>query len=129
MVLNDKSNNEKFVLSYNTIVHCDCINGMSHIPDNYFDYAFTSPPYNRKRNDKYKLYDDTLGDYYGFLIKLTEELRRITKNHIFLNVQTNYYNKSDVYRFIGTYADFIQKGIRLAWGAGEEGGKAIEYFY
>lgn len=57
------------------------------------------------------MYDDTLGDYYGFLIKLTEGLRRITKNHIFLNVQTNYYNKSDVYKFIGTYADYIQNII------------------
>ena len=133
MVSNEKSNNENFVLSCNTIVHCDCINGMRYIPDNYFDYAFTSPPYNRKRNDKYKLYDDTLDDYYGFLIKLTEELRRITKNHIFLNVQTNYYNKSDVYRFIGTYADYIQNII--VWektnpmpASGTNVTNAFEYF-
>lgn len=31
--------------------------------DNSVDHVFTSPPYNRKRNDKYKFYDDTLVDY------------------------------------------------------------------
>lgn len=28
------------------------------------DVTFTSPPYNRKRNDTYKYYDDTLEQYY-----------------------------------------------------------------
>lgn len=75
------------------------------------DTVFTSPPYNRKRNDKYKNYDDTLDDYYGFLVNITEKLFNITNKYIIINVQTNYYNKQDVYRYIGKYYDKIQQII------------------
>lgn len=40
------------------------------------DYTFTSPPYNRKRNDKYSFYNDTLNNYYEFLVKTVEELKK-----------------------------------------------------
>ena len=101
------------IMKTNIIYNIDCLTGggIDSLPDKSIDYAFTSPPYNRKRNDKYSKYDDTLEDYYGFLLKVTEKLRRVVKHHIFLNVQTNYYNKADVYRFIGTYADYIQNII------------------
>lgn len=98
-------------MELNRIYNMDCFKGMREIDDKSIDYAFTSPPYNRKRNDKYELYDDTKEDYYGFLIKAIEELRRICRRHIFLNIQTNYYNKQDVYRIIGKYADLIQNII------------------
>lgn len=75
------------------------------------DYTFTSPPYNRKRNDKYSFYNDTLDNYYEFLVKTVEELKKVTNKHIFLNIQTNYYNKSDVYKFIGNYCNEIQQVI------------------
>ena len=75
------------------------------------DTVFTSPPYNRKRNDKYKNYDDTLDDYYGFLVNITEKLFNITNKYIIINVQTNYYNKQDVYRYIGKYYNKIQQII------------------
>ena len=53
----------------NIIYNIDClIGGIDSLPDKSIDYAFTSPPYNRKRNDKYSKYDDTLEDYYGFLL-------------------------------------------------------------
>ena len=48
------------------------------------DYTFTSPPYNRKRNDKYSFYNDTLNNYYEFLVKTVEELKKVTEKHIFL---------------------------------------------
>ena len=73
------------------------------------DTVFTSPPYNRKRNDKYKNYDDTLDDYYGFLVNITDKLFNITNKYIIMNLQTNYYNKQDVYRYIGNYYDKIQQ--------------------
>ena len=73
------------------------------------DTVFTSPPYNRKRNDKYKNYDDTLDDYYGFLINITDKLFNITNKYIIMNLQTNYYNKQDVYRYIGNYYNKIQQ--------------------
>ena len=87
----------------------DCLEILDKIPDKSVDIAFTSPPYNRKRNDKYENYNDTKEDYYGFLLNVIEKLRAKVKRHIFLNIQTNYYNKQDVYRLIGTYADYIQQ--------------------
>ena len=75
------------------------------------DYSFTSPPYNRKRNDKYAFYSDTVKNYYDFLVNTIEILKKVTKKYIFLNLQTNYYNKKDVYRFIGTYYKEIQQII------------------
>lgn len=87
----------------------DCLEVMKDIPDKSIDIAFTSPPYNRKRNDKYSNYNDTKEDYYGFLLKVIELLRTKVKRHIFLNIQTNYYNKSEVYKLIGTYSDYIQQ--------------------
>ncbi len=33
------------------------------MPDDFVDVVITSPPYNRKRNDKYAHYDDRIKDY------------------------------------------------------------------
>lgn len=96
---------------YGKIINKDCLLGMKDLPPDTFDYAFTSPPYNRKRNDKYEEYDDTKENYYDFLVEVVRNLLCITKNHIFFNVQTNYYNKKDVYRLIGDYNDIIQNII------------------
>ncbi|MBR3229786.1 MAG: site-specific DNA-methyltransferase [Bacilli bacterium] len=81
---------------------------MKDLPPDAFDYALTSPPYNRKRNDKYEEYDDTKENYYDFLVEVIENLLRITKNHIFFNIQTNYYNKTDIYNLIGDWSNYIQ---------------------
>lgn len=70
------------------------------------DYIFTSPPYNRKRNDKYENYDDTLNDYYGFLDMYVKE-KLPTCKYMFLNIQKNLYNKKDVFKLIGKYSDKI----------------------
>lgn len=95
----------------NEIYNMDCFIGLDKLEDKCVDYAFTSPPYNRKRNDKYTLYDDTVVDYEQFLTSVVEKLRRVVKKHIFLNIQTNFYNKKEVYRFIGNHADVIQNII------------------
>lgn len=89
----------------------DCLQLMKDLPDKSCDYAFTSPPYNRERNDKYEFYNDNLPDYHSFLCQTIEELRRIVKKHIFFNIQAQYYNKADVYRLIGDYSDHIQQII------------------
>ena len=85
----------------------DCLELMKDIPDKSIDIAFTSPPYNRKRNDKYKNYNDVIEDYYGFLCNFTDEIIRITKGYVFVNLQKNYYNKKDVFKYIGKYAQKI----------------------
>lgn len=75
------------------------------------DITFTSPPYNRKRNDKYSNYDDAIDDYYGFLVSVIDECIKVTKKYVIFNLQANYYNRQDVYKVIGHYADKIQNII------------------
>lgn len=89
----------------------DCLKELKKIPDKSIDVVFTSPPYNRKRNDKYIEYDDRIDDYFGFLCSFTDELFRVTSGPIFINIQKNYYNKSDVFKYIGKYADKITEII------------------
>ena len=91
--------------------HGDCLELIKQIDDKSIDIAFTSPPYNRKRNDKYSHYDDIISDYYGFLKNIIDEMRRVFKGHVIVNLQTNYYNKADVYKIIGHYAKEIQQLI------------------
>ena len=111
----------------------DCFQIFNLINDKGVDVTFTSPPYNRKRNDKYTDYNDNIEDYYSFLVKLTEILLRKTKRHVIINLQVNYYNRKDVYKFMGTYADKIQNVI--VWeksnptpAAGNSITNAYEYF-
>ena len=85
----------------------DCLELMKDIPDKSIDISFTSPPYNRKRNDKYKFYNDTIDDYLSFLKSFTDELLRVTKGNVFVNIQKNYYNKLDVFSYLGYYCDKI----------------------
>ena len=86
-------------------LYCDdCFNLLSKIK---CDIVFTSPPYNRKRNDKYKNYDDTIDDYFAFLVNFVESAQY--NKYLFLNVQTNFYNKQDVYKLIGKYYNKIQQ--------------------
>lgn len=100
--------------THTKIINGDCLKVMKNMADKSVDITFTSPPYNRKRNDKYEHYDDTLDDYFGFLLNVTNELKRITKRHIIINLQTNFYNRKDIYKYIGIFADEIQNII--VWG-------------
>lgn len=90
------------------IHNINCFDFFETLDDKCVDYVFTSPPYNRKRNDKYKLYNDTLADYYGFLLNAIEQSRRVAKKAVIINLQINYYNSADVYKIIGTYHPFIR---------------------
>ena len=87
----------------------DCFQTMSRLPEDSVDVVFTSPPYNRKRNDKYSHYDDTIEDYYGFLHKVVSESIRIAKRSVFLNIQKNYYNKSEVFGIFGEFRNQISE--------------------
>ena len=89
------------------LIHGEAITEMKKMTDKSVDISFTSPPYNRKRNDKYDHYDDDVTDYYGLLKNSIDEMIRVTKGNVFLNVQKNYYNKHDIFKLIGTYADQI----------------------
>jgi site-specific DNA-methyltransferase (adenine-specific) len=90
------------------ILHkADCLDKMKEMQDKSVDVVFTSPPYNRKRNDKYANYDDAKADYFGFLCDSIDEMIRVCKGNVYMNIQKNYYNKEDVFRVIGKYAKEI----------------------
>lgn len=89
----------------------DAFDVMRNMADDSVDVVFTSPPYNRKRNDKYEFYDDNLKDYNTFLGDIAREGMRIAKRYVIINVQKNYYNKVDVFKFIGDFAKDIQEVV------------------
>lgn len=89
----------------------DCLEILKTIEDNSIDVSFTSPPYNSKRHKKYERDTDDKKQYYEFLCDFTNELLRVTKKYVIINIQTNYYNKKDVYKFIGRYCEEIQRII------------------
>lgn len=93
------------------LLNGDCLIEMKKMADKSVDISFTSPPYNRKRNDKYEFYNDDIQDYFGFLCNFTDELLRVTKRHVFINIQKTYYNKEDVFNFIGKYSKQIKEVI------------------
>lgn len=112
----------------------DCLSKLKDFTDKSIDITFTSPPYNRKRNDKYTNYNDTIKDYYLFLVEATDLLLAKTKRHVIINLQTNYYNRQDVYKFIGHYYNKIQNII--VWeksnplpANGHNITNAFEYFF
>lgn len=84
------------------------------VEDNTVDVCFTSPPYNIKssgENDKcgkakYKI-DEYRDDWYEWQIKCIDEMLRISKRIVIYNIQAGQYNKRDVYKIIGHYADRI----------------------
>mgnify|MGYP003116851032 FL=1 len=115
------------------LINTDCLQYMQTMQKNSVDFTLTSPPYNRKRNDKYDLYDDQIKDYYKFNVEVIDNLLRITKDYIFYNIQTNFYNKSDVYKLIGNYSNQIKEII--VWeksnplpASGKSITNAVEYF-
>ena len=102
-------------MELNKIHNIDCFEGMGLLDDNSIDYHFTSPPYGRKRNDKYKFYDDTV-DWFELINNTIKESIRILKDDgfLFLNIQKNYYNKKDYYKILGLWSDYIVETI--VWG-------------
>lgn len=91
--------------------HGDCLKEMKKLKTKSIDVSFTSPPYNRKANDKYENYNDNVKNYYGWMCDVIDELLRVTKGFIFFNIQKNRYNKKDVFKLIGKYNSVIQEII------------------
>ncbi|MEE0897507.1 MAG: site-specific DNA-methyltransferase [Acutalibacteraceae bacterium] len=100
-------------MELNKIYNMDCEKGLKLLKDNFCDVGFTSPPYNRIRNDVYEHYNDTLEDYYGTIVRVTSEMLRVCKNQVIVNIQANHFNKTDVFRYIGQFAEYL-KGI-VVW--------------
>lgn len=99
------------MLELNKIYNMDCLEGMKQLDVDSIDYVFTSPPYNRKRNDKYSYYVDVKKNYFKWLCEVIDECIRVANKFVIFNIQKNYYNKEDVFKIIGKYADKIQEII------------------
>lgn len=91
-----------------TIYNGDCFEVLKSI-NQIFDTTLTSPPYNRKRNDKYSFFDDSNDDYYEFLMKSVNVIKTFTSENVFFNIAKNYYNSQDVYRLIGNRSHDINE--------------------
>lgn len=96
-----------------TIYQGNCIDLIKELPDNSVDVTFTSPPYNRIRNDTYELYDDVLDDYLKMLTDITQEALRVTKRDVIINIQMILFNKVELCKWIGMFAEKM-KGI-IVW--------------
>jgi len=75
------------------------------------NFTLTSPPYNRKRNDKYANYKDVREDWFDWMCEVIDKLLLITEDYVFFNVQKTYYNKQDVFKLIGKYNKEIKEII------------------
>lgn len=85
----------------------DCTKLIKRLPDKSIDVLFTSPPYNRKRNDVYELFDDVNDNYFEMLCLIADEGLRVCRDKVVINIQQNYYNKVEFYTFLGKYAKNI----------------------
>lgn len=94
-------------MEINKIYQIDCLEGFKMIEDKSVTHTFTSPPYNRKRNDKYKHHNDIVDDYFGWICNVIDEAMRVSKGYVFFNIMKNYYNKQDVFKLIGKYSEHI----------------------
>lgn len=96
---------------------------ISRMKDNCVDYTITSPPYNihkegsasfgKKESEtskKYELYGDDLrsNSYYNWQVKMIHSLLRVTKYHIFYNVQLLTNNKIEIIAIMDTFRYFIK---------------------
>ena len=92
----------------NEVILDDCLHYLKSLKGKVFDVAFTSPPYNRIRNDTYEKFTDINPNYYEMMCEVTEHLLRLTKGNVIINVQSNLFNKADVAKWQGQFADKLK---------------------
>lgn len=103
-------------MEINNIYCGDCLTLLKQLSNNEVDYVVTSPPYNTSGsigspdNIRYEDYTDDLNtnQYYDFLVKVIDELLRVTSKEVFFNIQYLTDNKSCVFRLIGKYHNNIK---------------------
>lgn len=105
-------------------IYCESnLETMSRMPDKFLDYVLTSPPYNVKTKNlaKYKDFKDDFSQeqYFEQQKELIKELLRVTKNHIFYNIQMLSGNKMALHKLIGFFAENIKEVIIWRKGFGQ----------
>lgn len=113
-----------FSIELDKVYNLDCMLFMKELPNKYLDYVFTSPPYNAgkrtshgKNNaiyendeDMYAMYEDDLGndEYEEWLFSIVRELLRVTKKHIFFNIQMLGNNKRTVQKLFSVFGEYLK---------------------
>ena len=102
-------------------IYCESnLETMSRMPDNFVDLVITSPPYNIGKNRingnfntniSYSEYEDNLSkeEYFKQTKKWIDELLRVTKYHIFWNIQEVTGNKGIIAFLMNEYKDNIKE--------------------
>lgn len=88
----------------------DCLELMKEMPNKCIDVSFTSPPYNTLRDWRHTKYLEAEIDSKDWLEQqcdVIDELLRVTKKYVLINVQCLHGNRSNVYKLIGHYSDRI----------------------
>ena len=101
-------------------IYCEnCLETMSRMEDNFVDLTITSPPYNiggsringgfkTKKYDKYN--DDlTKEEYFNQTKYWIDEIIRVTKYHVFYNIQEVTGNKGIIAFIMNEYRDMIKE--------------------
>lgn len=97
-------------IEVNKIYNEPCENTMARMPNHFVDITITSPPYNvgDRSGIGEKMYDEYNDDrdeqqYEEWLFKVVDELLRVTRKHIFFNIQMLGKNKLTVLELLGRY--------------------------
>ena len=104
-------------------IYCESnLETMSRMPDNFVDIVVTSPPYNIGKNrinnengkptsKSYKDYKDDLSkdDYFAQTKQWIDELLRVTKHHVFWNIQEVTNNKGIIAFLMNEYKHQIKE--------------------
>ena len=104
-------------MEYNKNYNENNLDTMSKMLDKSIDYVLTSPPYNVGGNGlngegkKYDLHNDKMSDddYFEQQKDLINELLRVTKKHIFYNIQMLSGNKTTIMKLMGVFAKQIKE--------------------
>tara|TARA_R100001510_G_C7579378_1_gene152936 strand:+ start:33 stop:776 length:744 start_codon:yes stop_codon:yes gene_type:complete len=108
------------MIEINKIYNEDCMDTMSKMNDNFVDIIITSPPYNigvgrkngkRSKSLSYDNYNDNLDkkSYFKKIKKWLDEMIRVTKYHIFFNIQEIRGNKGIIKFLYKNYQDNIKE--------------------
>lgn len=111
-------------MELNKIYNESNLQTMARMPNCFVDYSLTSPPYNvsalNTNFEKYSDFSDNLSnkDYFETQSNLISELLRVTKKHVFYNIQMVSGNKSALHKLIGAFSEKIKEVIIWEKGNG-----------
>ena len=116
-------------LERNKVYNEDCLLTMGRMPKDFVDIIITSPPYNvgdrlscginnhiyKGQESLYDVYQDEMSNekYEEWLFKVIYEMIRVTRKHVFFNIQMLGKNKRTVLKIFGEFHMFIKD--RMIW--------------